>query len=439
MSQRIQAVSQIWNTAPHCPSLDIQCITAKDCERLLHRHSTDGIPGPPHELPNHLPSRNLERLEKLLQKTSQKLAQASDERLEAREQLFEREEKRDHLMNTGTELMQRIDALLAKADQETIKPVIQHFEQFKHEHEIYIGLEDDFREVESHLIGTEYALKVRSDKVLKELHRMDPRSEEDSRTVSDDSDNDISTQWPGILAGIERDHPLIARYIFLLGQKGLINDDLYDLHSERHRLLKEKKARGHTESTLDIESENFLAQFEASEKELLDRLATIAEESQQIAQECKELRLTLPFSEEPRQEDELRDGQVQEVGLQGVGLQGVGLQGVGLQGVGLQEQEDELQELEDKLSNASLPESPIKRAQQGLCEKKNPTNTPPDFVNKWLLHQLNLSSFEMPHFINILARITGRNKNEILDIWYNDRTATQAIVQSFSLDNPIFH
>ncbi|QSS63929.1 hypothetical protein I7I51_00990 [Histoplasma capsulatum] len=31
MSQRIQAVSQIWNTAPHCPSLDIQCITAKDC------------------------------------------------------------------------------------------------------------------------------------------------------------------------------------------------------------------------------------------------------------------------------------------------------------------------------------------------------------------------------------------------------------------------
>ncbi|PGH04324.1 hypothetical protein AJ79_07104 [Helicocarpus griseus UAMH5409] len=352
-------------------------------------------------------ARDWERLGQLFQKVMPKLDRVSEERFEARCQRFELKDKREQLLDTGAELIQTLNGLFAEASPNLMKPLVDLFERYKQEQDAYLSLEDDFREFENHLILKEYQLEKIQEKLNKAFHRTENPSEGDISTHTDDLDDTSSSS--GASAALSEDktlHPLVAQYLSLLGEHSLVGEELFNMRSKYRALMAEKTARRDFESILDDESEAFLRDFKSLEKGLLDERDRIDESAHRTKQECKYQGLLLP------------DGN----------------------GDNSSSLEDLLLEPATEMRNNPYLEPKIEEQSRVFTEPNSVLSHEPlnivEYINKWLLHQLRLSPFQMNRF----RTATGFDMEQVdeqkfREWWFNDETATQHMTPPRSIGN----
>ncbi|KKZ62865.1 hypothetical protein EMCG_02799 [[Emmonsia] crescens] len=343
-------------------------------------------------------------LDQLFHKLIPKLDRVSEERFEARSQRYELKNKREELLDTGTELMQRLHEVFAKADPCIAKPLVGLFERYQQEQHTYLALEDDYRELEDDLILQEYQLEKVQSKLSKAFHRANHPSERGTSTDTDDFDDDSSSSEVSFgLIETKTYHPLMTQYLSLLGKHSLLSEELFNLRSRRQALLSEKAARGNFRPTLDDESETFLELFEVLEKELIGVLDSLKENSRRIYQECRDQGLSLPG-----------DGDGSEA-------------------------KDLALEPAHELRNNSLLECKMKElslfSEADSIQAHGPFNIV-EYINKWLLHQLRLSGFEMLRYkLTTGFDIKEVDEQTFYDCWFNDETATQRMTPPMSWEN----
>ncbi|OJD14609.1 hypothetical protein AJ78_05069 [Emergomyces pasteurianus Ep9510] len=349
----------------------------------------------------HDPDHNRDRLDQLFHKLIPRLDRVSEDRFEARSQRYELKNKREELLDTGIELMQRLNDVFSETDPCIIKPLAGLFEKYQTEQDTYLALEDDYRELENELIVQEYKLEKVQSKLSRAFHRTKhPSIEGGTSTDTDDSDDDSSSsKVSDCLIETEAYDPLKAQYLSLLGKHSLLSEELFNLRSRRHALLNEKVARGNFRPTLDDESEAFLEQFDVLEAELMEELDSLKQNAARV-QECRDQGLSLPGNGD---NSDPKDSSL--------------------------EPSDELRInslLEQKIRTLSL------FSEENSTQAHRPFNIM-DHINTWLLHQLRLSMFEMLRFKVITGfDIEEVDEQKFYECWFNDETAIQRMTPPIS-------
>ncbi|KAK2787875.1 hypothetical protein FQN52_007054 [Onygenales sp. PD_12] len=317
-----------------------------------------------------------------------RLEQASRERYEARTERLELREKLDELLDTGANLMQKLNELFVQTSPEIVEPLVNLFQQYKQEQDTYLSLEDDYLRLEKRVVHKEYLLETAEGKVTKAFRKIEPDGEGLS---TDSSDSDISSESDtSALDKIQSYQPLVANYLSLLGNISLLKEDLWNLRAEYHSLVSEKAARGQFHPILDPKSENFLATFNTSENQLLDELATIEENSNRVRQECIEQGFAIP----DEQIFSLGEGPQESDALMNLPVAG--------------HRNEEIPVFFDENSDHSSKQFSV-----------------PEYINTWLLHRLSGSTLETNRYESLAGwDVASVDKKKFRLWWFNDGTTT---------------
>lgn len=309
-----------------------------------------------------------------------------------RQQRTELRRKRQEVAEQGTDSIGQISLLINKLDlqSEDTACLKRLCEQYQDRRDWYQQLEDDYNETEGSFDLAEFGLE-KSERVLQEMVEMSPAH--DLTAVFENTKDDESTQ--STPDSKPKYHALVYDYLYQCGRANNLREGLWELQTDHEALLNEQELRKNFGLSLGAEALGILGDFKQDVTEILAELERTEKNAQRLKMECD---------------------------IQGLSI-------APLRNVAYNES-DESEALIGSLTDIGQlylwRQNSPKFFEERIVTQES-VNIP-EFINKWFLHQLCQSSFEILLFrlspkSQILSFDDDRLRALILDSWEKDVTA----------------
>lgn len=294
-------------------------------------------------------------------------------RMLTRERRVELRNKRNTVKDLEVQFMQKLNLLLIYLRENTAKPdpsLLDKFEEYQDAQNDYSSLEDDYNQLEDQMDIEEYELETAAND-LKEAVDADERIPDTLATTG------YPIQRDDLLPEPEAIHPLVKQYLSRSGDVDLLVEELWELREDYNMALEDQAMRNkYGMSVEDPDALDLLANFGKYEKDICDELAIAEKDKQQLKSQCDEQGL-LSNSQDPR--DKLRSNPFEAI--------------------------EDVPEL--KWSEQSPPFFEENLVMKTFVKDKVRM---PDFINKWLLHQLFQSPLDRLRSSRDLSEICNETK-----------------------------
>jgi hypothetical protein len=353
-----------------------------------------------HQLPSrywHLVKNHVQRICKLQE-------DVLGTRIMARQHRVSLKHQREEVADIGAELKKKLNA--AEIFSVNNGSLLALLEQYQQARDIYQALEDNYHQFEDDLDQKEYELQKAEEKlqdICKQIgnHEFSPDSPDGVSDVGDDSSN----SGPSTRSELIKYSPLEDKYLACLEEVHLLKERLWRLRDKQTNLIERQTSREQSGLSLDSESQAFLSQFEDYEKQICEELTMAQTDVKLLKMKCERQGLLKPT-------DDSIQGSDSEEGL----LEPSAMQSINLL---------------TKLWYEGIP---------SFFEDTTPsqdTISITGYINKWLLHQLCQSSFEIHRLrsapeLEKLPVDDQSFRDLVLHWWTKDAAAVKPVLRGHS-------
>lgn len=366
-------------------------------------------------------SRNAREAEIL--KIYKRLDNFSALRVHARQSRMELSYKREDEMKLRVELMKRLNAFFANLDHPEAGPIMQEYELLQTAAEEYVKMENSYREEEDQLEEQEYHLSVSMEDLSVSFNKGEAP---DFQTYTR-----ISSPSTGKEEGSTDETPsCILTYLAGIAQERMLQEQLADLESEWYMANEKQAQRQRLDLALDQESADFLRTFAEEHNKTWKDLNNTQMDVNAFRMICLEqghrdfvyqnlssLHFYHPYVGENTWEPEPNPlklpPQEQAVFPEHTGASPLG--------------NNDYWDLENDIPE--ITPSSQHQFNQALQQKSSISSN--EYMNKWMLHQLRISSvgiWRLTHspLWNPLREQGWQDQDigqAVLDSWFSDETA----------------
>ncbi|KAL4803429.1 hypothetical protein BDV18DRAFT_40943 [Aspergillus unguis] len=384
--------------------------------RLDQKHVGDIVETPENEGrdPNNAPEAELKKL-------YEELDYLSSKRVHARQSRMALKYKREDEVKLRVSLMRRLNSFFANLDHPEAEPMMREYQLLQVATEEYLRMENAYREEEDHLEELEYMVSVS----MEGLSR-GPINETASSIHSIPGPR---TPVPNRAESIRELPSSVMAYLSRIGDERILHERLSELESEWLITLDRQAQRDQLDMDLDEYSREFLSKFDERRTKLWNELSNAQLDVNSLRDVC---------IEQGYSGFEYEDTYV--LGIYQHAEEGIWLPPPDSLALALDEQfvfpedtganrHDELDMDLDKL-NPETPQRAPRRESPSLdaIHQNSLLISSTDFINKWMLHQLRISSMGIWRLQRSplwkALRDQGQNDNDIgraiLDAWLAD-------------------
>jgi hypothetical protein len=353
-----------------------------------------------HQLPSrywHLVKNHLQRICKLQE-------DVLGTRIMARQHRVGLKHQREEVADIGAELTKKLNA--AEIISLNNGSLLALFERYQQARDIYQALEDNYHHFEDDLDQKEYELQKHEEKlqdICKQIgnHELSP---DDPESLSDAGD-DSSNSGPSTLSALIEYNPLEDKYLACLGEVHLLKERLWRLRDKQANLIERQTSGEQSGLSLDSESQAFLSQFEDYEKQICGELAMAKMDVKLLKMKCESQGLLKP-ADDSIQGSDSGEGLLEPSAMRSINLL-------------------------TKLWYEGIP---------SFFEDTTPsqdTISITSYINKWLLHQLCQSSFEI-HRLRSAPELDKLHVDDqsfrdlVLHWWPKDAAAVKPVLHGYS-------
>lgn len=342
-------------------------------------------------------------------------------RVHARQSRMALSYKREDEMKLRVELMKRLNAFFANLDHPEAEPIMQEYELLQTTAEEYVKLENSYREEEDNLEEQEYILKMSMEDFAGSFNNGDaPNFQNDTRFSSPGTEEESTDETPS--------H--VITYLTGIAQERMLQEQLSELESEWYMANEKQVQRQRLDMPLDQESADFLQTFEEEHNNTWKDLNNIQMDVDAFRMICLEQDhkgfayqdLSSLHSYHPYMGGQIWEPEPNPLKLPPQDL-AVFPEETGALSLG----NNEYLEIE-----SGIPEiTPRSQHQfnQALQQKSSISSN--EYMNKWMLHQLRISSVGIWRLTRSPLwqplREQGWQEKDIgqavLDTWFSDETA----------------
>lgn len=175
-------------------------------------------------------------------------------RVHARQSRMALSYKRDDEMKLRVELMKRLNAFFANLDHPEAEPIMQEYELLQAATEDYVKMENSYREEEDQLEEQEYLLTLSMDDFADSFNRGEiPKPQSYTRYSSPDTDKEEEP--------MNETPSCIITYLTSIAQERMLQEQLVELEAEWYMVNEKRAQRQRLNMPLDQESAEFLQIF----------------------------------------------------------------------------------------------------------------------------------------------------------------------------------